>query len=107
MWRWELEQGPYLKNTYDPLVIYDMFDRSGFKILRIDQFDSGNFAKIRAELKYDRLSAAQLLEIATRLMSLENIENLEIHIVNIDMIHKTMRIDILTKEEEETIFQPR
>jgi hypothetical protein len=96
-----------VKNTYDPLLIYDMFDRAGFKILRIDQFDSGNFAKIRTELKYDRLNAPQLLEIATRLMSLEKNENLEIHIVNIDMIHKTMRIDILTREEEDTIFQSR
>jgi hypothetical protein len=102
-----LRTGAYVKNTYDPLLIYDMFDRAGFKILRIDQFDSGNFAKIRTELKYDRLSAAILLEIATRLMSLEKNENLEIHIVNIDMIHKTMRVDILTREEEDTIFQSR
>ena len=96
-----------MKNTYDPLLIYDMFDRAEFKILRIDQFDSGNYAKIRTELKYDKLSVTQLLEIATRLMSLEKNENLEIQIVNIDMIHKTMRVDILTREEEDTIFQPR
>lgn len=94
-----------MKNTYDPLLIYDMFDRSGFKILRIDQFDSGNFAKIRAELNYEQLSANLLLEIATRLMSLEKSENLEIRIINIDMIHKSMRVDILTREEEDTIFQ--
>jgi len=94
-----------VKNTYDPLLIYDMFDRSGFKILRIDQFDSGNFAKIRAELNYEQLSANLLLEIATRLMSLEKSENLEIRIINIDMIHKSMRVDILTREEEDTIFQ--
>jgi hypothetical protein len=99
--------GACVKNTYDPLLIYDMFDRAGFKILRIDQFDSGNFAKIRTELKYDRLSTAQMLEITTRLMSLEKNENLDIHIVNIDMIHKTMRVDIMTREEEDTIFQPR
>lgn len=96
-----------MKNTYDPLLIYDMFDRAGFKILRIDQFDSGNFAKIRAELKFDKLSASQLLEIATRLISLEKNENLEIQIINIDMLHKTMRVDILTREEEDTIFQAR
>jgi hypothetical protein len=95
-----------VKNTYDPLLIYDMFDRAGFKILRIDQFDSGNLAKIRAELNYDRLSAALLLEIATKLLALEKGENLEIHIVNIDMIHKSMRVDIMTREEEDTIFQP-
>jgi uncharacterized protein YxjI len=96
-----------MKNTYDPLLIYDMFDRAGFKILRIDQFDSGNFAKIRTELQYERLSAAQLLEIATKLMLVEKNENLEIQIINIDMIHKTMRVDILTREEEDTIFLPR
>lgn len=96
-----------MKNTYDPFLIYDMFDSAGFKILRIDQFDSGNFAKIRIELNYERLSAAFLLEIATRLMSLEKSENLEIHIVNIDMIHKSMRVDIITREEEDTIFQSR
>jgi len=96
-----------VKNTYDPLLIYDMFDRAGFKILRIDQFDTGNYAKIRAELKYDRLSVTQLLEIATRLMTLEKNENLEIQIVNIDMIHKSMRVDIMTREEEETIFLPK
>jgi hypothetical protein len=96
-----------VKNTYDPLLIYDMFDRAGFKILRIDQFDSGNFAKIRAELNYEKLSAAVLLEIATKLIALEKAENLEIQIVNIDMIHKSMRVDIITREEEDTIFQPR
>ncbi len=96
-----------MKNTYDPLLIYDMFDRAGFKIQRIDQFDSGNFAKIRAELNYEQLSAPSLLEIATKLIALEKSENLEINIVNIDMIHKSMRVDILTREEEDTIFQPK
>jgi hypothetical protein len=93
-----------MKNTYDPQLIYDMFDRYGFKVLRIDQFDSGNFAKIRAELAYERLSLSQLLEITTKLISLEKSENLEIHIVNIDMIHKTMRLDFMTREEEVTIL---
>jgi len=93
-----------MKNTYDPQLIYDMFDRYGFKVLRIDQFDSGNFAKIRAELAYDRLSLSQLLEITTKLIALEKSENLEIHIVNIDLIHKTMRLNFLTREEEDTIL---
>jgi hypothetical protein len=96
-----------VKNTYDPLLIYDMFDRAGFKILRIDQFDSGNFAKIRTELNYERLGAPALMEIATKLMAMEKAENLEIQVVNIDMIHKSMRVDIITREEEDTIFQPR
>ena len=92
-----------MKNTYDPQLIYDRFDRYGFKVLRIDQFDTGNFAKIRAELVYDRLSPGQLLELTTKLISLEKSENLDIQIVNIDMIHKTMRLDFMTREEELTI----
>jgi hypothetical protein len=92
-----------MKNTYDPQLIYDMFDRYGFKVLRIDQFDTGNFAKIRAELAYDRLSPGQLLELTTKLISLEKSENLDIHIINIDMIHKTMRLDFMIREEELTI----
>ena len=96
-----------MQSTYDPQLIYDVFNRYGFPILRIDQFDRGNYAKIRAELNYERLSASLLLEIATRLMALEKSENLDIQIVNIDMIHKSMRVDIITREEEDTIFQSR
>jgi hypothetical protein len=95
-----------MKNTIDPQLIYDVFERFGFPIMRIDQFDRGNFAKIRAELKYDRLNVDALLEITTRLKSMEKSENLEIHIINIDMIHKTMRLDIITKEEEDTVALP-
>jgi hypothetical protein len=90
-----------MKSTYDPQLIYDVFKRFGFPIMRIDQFDRGNFAKIRAELKYDRLNVDCLLEITTKLKSMEKSENMEIQIINIDMIHKTMRLNIMTKEEEE------
>ncbi|MCU0235749.1 MAG: hypothetical protein MUC72_01535 [Acidobacteria bacterium] len=93
-----------MKNTYEPQLIYDMFDHYGFKTLRIDQFDSGNFAKIRAELNYEQMSAGQLLEIATRLISMEKNENLEIQVVNIDMLHRTMRVNILVREQEATII---
>jgi hypothetical protein len=92
-----------MKSTYDPQLIYDVFNRFGFPIMRIDQFDRGNYATIRAELKYDRLSVDYLLEITTRLKSLEKSENMEIDIINIDMIHKTMRLNILTKEAEDTV----
>ena len=92
-----------MKNTYDPQLIYDVFNRFGFPIMRIDQFDRGNFAKIRAELKYDRLSVDYLLEITTKLKSMEKSENMEIHIINIDMIHKTMCLNILIKKEENTV----
>jgi hypothetical protein len=94
---------PAMKNTYDPQLIYDVFNRFGFPIMRIDQFDRGNFAKIRAELKYDRLSVDYLLEITTRLKSMEKSENMEIQIINIDMIHKTMRLNIFIKEEGDTV----
>ena len=93
-----------MKNTYDPLLIYDMFDHFGFKVLRIDQFDCGNFAKIRAEMGIDRLGPSQLLEIATRLMSLEKGENLDVQVVYVDMVHKTMTLNIATREEEVTIL---
>ncbi len=95
-----------MKSTIDPQLIYDVFQRFGFPIMRIDQFDRGNFAKIRAELKYERLNVDALLEITTKLKSMEKNENLEIHIINIDMIHKTMRLDIITKEEENTVELP-
>jgi hypothetical protein len=91
-----------MQSTYDPQLIYDVFDRYGFAILRIDQFDRGNYAKIRAELKYEKLSTDNLLEITTKLKTLEKNENLEINIINIDMIHKTMRLNIITKEQENT-----
>jgi hypothetical protein len=91
-----------MQSTYDPQLIYDVFNRFGFPIMRIDQFDRGNYAKIRAELKYDKLTVDRLLEITTRLKSLEKTENLEINIINIDMIHKTLRLNIMTKEQENT-----
>lgn len=91
-----------MQSTYDPQLIYDVFDRYGFAILRIDQFDRGNYATIRAELKYEKLTTDNLLEVTTRLKSLEKNENLEIHIINIDMNHKTMRLNIITREQENT-----
>jgi hypothetical protein len=95
-----------MQSTYDPQQIYDVFDRYGFAVLRIDQFDRGNYAKIRAELKYDQLTTDHLLEITTKLKTLEKNENLEISIVNIDMIHRTMRLNIATKGEESTATLP-
>jgi hypothetical protein len=95
-----------MQSTYDPQLIYDVFDRYGFAVLRIDQFDRGNYAKIRAELKYEQLTTDHLLEITTKLKSLEKNENVDVTIVNIDMIHKTMRLNIATKEEESTAALP-
>ncbi len=40
-----------MKTTFDPQIIYEVFDKYGFPVLRIDNFDKGTFAKIRTELK--------------------------------------------------------
>ena len=95
-----------MKSTYDPQLIYDVFERHGFAVLRIDQFDRGNYAKIRAELKYEKMTVDQLLEITGKLKSLEKNENLEITVVNIDMIHKSMRLNIAIREDENTAPVP-
>jgi len=101
----EWTDGKTMKNTYEPQLIYDMFSHYGFNVLRIDQFDSGSFAKIRAELNYELLNAGQLLEIATRLISMEKNENLDIQVVMVDMRHRTMTVNILVREQEATIIQ--
>jgi len=87
-----------MKTTFDPQIIYDVFDRYGFPVLRIDDFDKGTFARIRAELKNSEyISVEELQDIVVRLRLIEKNENIEIKIVNIDMIHKTMRVDIFIK----------
>ncbi len=93
-----------MKNTYEPQLIYDLFTHYGFGVLRIDQFDSGNSAKIRAELNTEHLTASQLLELATRLMSMEKHENLDIQVAFIDMRHRTMTLQLLLREQEATII---
>jgi hypothetical protein len=66
--------------------------------LRIDQFDKGNYAEIRAQLNYPKyLSIIQLQEITMKLALLEKNENLRVEIANIDMIHRTLRINIHTR----------
>lgn len=88
-----------MKSTLYPEVIYETFERYGFSLLRIDHFDRGNYAEIRAELNYpDFLGVNHLQEITMKLNLIEKNENLQIQIVNIDMIHKTMRINIFIKE---------
>lgn len=98
------DDGKEMKNTYEPQIIYDMFSHYGFSVLRIDQFDSGSFAKIRAELNCETLGAGQLLEVATRLMSMEKNENLDVQVVMVDMRHRTMTVNILVREQEATII---
>ncbi len=93
-----------MKNTYEPQLIYDVLDNYGFKVVRIDQFDSGSFAKIRAELGCEQMSAGQLLEMATRLISLEKNENVEVQVTYLDMRHRTITLNLLVREQEATII---
>ena len=88
-----------MKNTNSPEQIYQVFERYGFPIVRIDQFDRGNYAEIRAQLNYPKfLSTIQLQEITMKLSLLEKNENISLEIANIDMIHRTMRINLHTKD---------
>ena len=97
---WNLEND--MKSTLDPDIIYDVFDRHGFPILRIDQFDKGNYAEIRAELDYSEfLTTNQLTDIIVKLSMIEKDENIEIRIVHIDMIHRTIRLNIYTKNKQQ------
>ena len=90
-----------MKDTYDPEIIYDVFDRHGFPVLRIDRFDRGNYAELRAGLKYkEPITPEDLLEIANRLQIIQKNEGISVRIVNIDMIHKTMRINISIRDEK-------
>ena len=87
-----------MKNTYDIDVIYNVFSRLGFPVLRIDQFDRGNYAEIRAELNNPKfITVSQLQEITMKLALIQKNENIRIEICNIDMLHRTMRINIHTR----------
>jgi hypothetical protein len=87
-----------MKDTLQPEKIYEVFTKYGFPVLRIDSFDRGNYAEIRAQLKYkEHLSVNQLQEISVKLNLLEKNEDIIIKIVNIDMRHESIRLDIQTK----------
>ena len=89
-----------MKDTYDPEIIYDAFDRHGFPVLRIDRFDRGNYAELRTGLNYkEPITPEDLLEIANRLQIIQKTDGITVRIVNIDLIHKTMRINISTRDE--------
>ena len=84
-----------MENTLDPQVIYEAFAGRGFPVQRIDQFDRGNYAEVRVDLTYTQfLSVRQLQEITMKLGIIEKHENVELQIVNIDMTHQSMRINI-------------
>ncbi len=85
-------------DTNSPEIIYEIFERIGFPVVRIDHFDRGNYAEIRAQLNYPKfLSTMQLQEITMKLTLLEKNENIRLEIANIDMLHRTIRINIHTK----------
>lgn len=91
-----------METTFEPQIIYDAFDKYGFPVLRIDQFDRGDYAEIRAELNFpDFITVNQLQEITLKLNLIEENENINVKIVNIDLIHKTMRINIYINKEVE------
>lgn len=88
-----------MRDTSSPEQIYQLFERYGFPVVRIDQFDRGNYAEIRAQLNYPKfLSTMQLQEITMKLALMEKNENLRLEIANIDMLHRTMRINLHTKD---------
>ena len=90
-------------NTLDPNKIYDAFDKHGFSVLRIDNFDRGDYAEIRAELSYNEyLSVNQLQEITLKLNLIEKNEEVELRIVHIDMFHKTLRVNIHINSQKES-----
>lgn len=92
-----------MKDTYDPEIIYDVFDRHGFPVLRIDRFDRGNYAELRTGLNYkEPITPEDLLEIANRLQIIQKNEEIAVRIVNIDLIHKTMRINISTRDADKS-----
>ena len=84
-----------MKDTLNPEIIYDVFDRYGFSVLRIDNFDRGNYAELRVELNYEGyITVNQLQEITMKLYLIEKNEKIALKIVHIDMPHRTMRLNI-------------
>jgi hypothetical protein len=91
-----------MENTLSPELIYEVFARNGFPVLRIDNFDRGDYAELRTELKYnDNLSIDDLQEMVLRLRLIEENENIKIKIIHIDMIHKSLRLNIYINETEQ------
>jgi hypothetical protein len=84
-----------MENTLDPQVIYEAFAGRGFPVQRIDQFDRGDYAEVRVDLNYTHfLTVSQLQEITMKLGIIEKHENVQLQIVNIDMSHQSMRVNI-------------
>ena len=89
-----------MENTLNPQIIYDAFAERGFPVQRIDQFDRGDYAEVRVDLNYTNgLSVTQLQEITMKLGIIEKHENVNLQVVNIDMGHQSMRVNIHIKEK--------
>lgn len=89
-----------MENTLDPQIIYDAFATRGFPVQRIDQFDRGDYAEVRVDLNYaNEMSVTQMQEITLKLGIIEKHENVDLRIVNIDMGHQSMRVNIYIKEK--------
>jgi hypothetical protein len=87
-----------MKNTLSPETIYSAFSKGEFTVARIDDFENGKTAKVRAELKFsDYLTTNNLQEITLKLKMIEKNENIRINIVHIDMNHNTIRLNFSIK----------
>ncbi len=90
-----------MENTLDPQLIYNVFTGRGFPVQRIDHFDRGDYAQVRVDLNYtETLSVNQLQEITFKLDIIEKHENVELRVVNIDMSHQSMRINLHIKNND-------
>ena len=90
-----------MKTTLHPEIIYETLAKYGFPALRIDEFDRGNYAEIRAELNFsETLNPVDLQDIALKLNLMEKNEGITVHIINIDTVHKTFRINIYINDTD-------
>jgi len=88
-----------MKNTLNPEQIYSAFSKYNFAVTRIDDFENGKIAKIRAELNYtEPLTTNNLQEITLKLKMIEKNEHINIEIIHIDMPHKTIRMNFSINE---------
>lgn len=84
-----------MKTTLEPDQIYMIFEKAGIPALRIDEFDRGNFAKIRAQLPYQNfMTVGNLLELSYKLNTIEKEENLKVKIIHLDLVHQTLSLNI-------------
>jgi len=92
-----------LKTTLAPDTIVEVFSRHGLTVERIDRFDRGDFAELRIGLPYaDQLAVTDLQDLTNRLRLLEAAEKVTLSIRHINMIHRTISLDITCRAEIKT-----